>query len=216
MGKVTLTTHTTGTPKGKGDEIYLVGIHEKRWEVEQEKKCKAPVKTPITFHHVKTDGSKTSSSFLFGTEDYYENYYFLLKDCYGRLKDDYDNPSLELHVHLHLLNNDSEIGEEEDHWYIVPFIVVAGFLIVLQHAKNRDSPRDDWPKHLLFMGTATQISSLIWKSFGFLIYYFTGTDYFIFHLIYLLLHSTSESSIVGLLTLMAFGWTLTFQHDKQF
>ena len=102
------------------------------------------------------------------------------------------------------------MGEEEDHWYIVPFIVVAGLLIVMQHAKNKKHPIDDWPKYLLFMGTATQVSSLIWKTFGYLIYYFTGSDYFFFHLIYLLLHSNSESAMIGLFSLMAFGWTLTF------
>lgn len=69
---------------------------------------------------------------------------------------------------------------------------------------------------LLFAGTITQVSSLFWKSIGFVIYHYTGADYFLFHLIYLLLHSTSESAILALVTLIGFGWTLTFQSGQYF
>jgi hypothetical protein len=62
----------------------------------------------------------------------------------------------------------------------------------------------------------TQISSLCWKSFGFLIYSYTGSDYFLFHLVYLLLHSTSESAVIGLVCLISFGWTLTFRGGQDF
>lgn len=64
------------------------------------------------------------------------------------------------------------------------------------------------------MGTVTQISSLFWKSIGFIIYVYTGSDHFLFNLIYLFLHSASESAILALLCLMAFGWTLTFNYGK--
>lgn len=78
-------------------------------------------------------------------------------------------------------------------------------------------PRDpDWSKMLLFIGTVSQISSLFWKSIGFVIYSFTGSDYFFFHLIYLILHSTSEAAMVGLVILIGFGWTLTFSYGKHF
>lgn len=97
-----------------------------------------------------------------------------------------------MHIKLHLLNNDGEMGEEEDHWYIVPFIVIAGFFIVLQYQKKKEfNEKDNWVKMMLFAGTATQVSSLIWKTFGFLIFAYTGQDYFFFHFIYLLMHSTS-------------------------
>ena len=69
---------------------------------------------------------------------------------------------------------------------------------------------------MLFAGTVTQISSLFWKMVGFTIYHYTGADYYFFHLIYLLLHSTSESVIVALVTLIGFGWTLTFNSGKHF
>lgn len=49
----------------------------------------------------------------------------------------------------------------------------------------------DWSKLLLFAGIVTQVSSLCWKSFGYMLYLYTGTDHSFFHFIYLLLHSTS-------------------------
>lgn len=90
---------------------------------------------------------------------------------------------------------------------------MAGLLVVNYYfklIKDQGPQALDYPKMLLFMGTVTQVSSLFWKMMGFLIYIFTGSDYFFFHIIYLLLHSTSEAAIVALLTLIAFGWTLTF------
>ena len=44
---------------------------------------------------------------------------------------------------------------------------------------------------MMFTGIATQISSLVWKTFGYLIYVHTGSDYGFFHFIYLLMHSMS-------------------------
>ena len=63
---------------------------------------------------------------------------------------------------------------------------------------------------MMFGGVATQVSSLVWKTFGFLIYTYTGSDYSFFHIIYLLMHSISESLVVGLIVLIGFGWTINF------
>lgn len=142
-----------------------------------------------------------------------------MKDCQSRLLSEYNNSNLILKVQLHLLNNEREVGEEEDHWYIIPFIIVAGMLVThyyMQEFKMVSSSDPEWSKMLLFIGTITQISSLFWKFMGFLIYGWTGSDYFFFHLIYLLLHSTSEAAIVGLISLVGFGWTLTFNQAKHF
>ena len=158
------------------------------------------------------DGQTTHSSFWFQLEDY-TTYYFVLKDCQSRFLSEYNNTNLHLNVNLHLVNNGRETGEEEDHWYIAPLIIIAGLLVVNYYFKlirDQGPQALDYPKMLLFMGTVTQVSSLFWKMIGFLIYVFTGSDYFFFHLVYLLLHSTSEAAIVALLTLIAFGWTLTF------
>lgn len=171
---------------------------------------------PLAVHQLTLDGQKTFSSFSFGVEDY-SIYYFVLKDCQSRFISQYSNSNLDLKVSLHLLNNDREVGEEEDHWYIIPFIIIAGMTLVhyyLNGYKMNESATPEWSKMLLFMGTVTQISSLFWKSIGFVIYIYTGSDYFFFHLIYLLLHSTSQAAIVGLVTMVGFGWTLTFKTGK--
>ena len=109
------------------------------------------------------------------------------------------------------------MGEEEDHWYIVPFIVGAGAWMVYYYFNAYAQMRDiDWAKILLFAGVCTQVSSLVWRSIGFTIYHFTGWDHYFFHVIYLLLHSSSESAVIALFTLVAFGWTLTFEWDDTF
>ncbi len=69
-------------------------------------------------------------------------------------------------------------------------------------------------KMMMFGGVATQVSSLVWKTFGFLIYTYTGSDYSFFHIIYLLMHSISESLVVGLIVLIGFGWTINFTTIK--
>jgi hypothetical protein len=181
-----------------------------------ERRCDMNIRMPLAVHQLTLDGQTTSSSFSFGVEDY-TTYYFVLKDCQSRFINDYKNSKLSINLKLHLLNNDREVGEEEDHWYIVPFIIVAGMFLVHYYMKNiRDQGpiQMDWSKMMLFMGTVTQVSSLFWRSCGFLVYCFTGSDYFFFHIIYLLLHSTSEAAIISLLTLVSFGWTLTFNQGK--
>jgi len=67
---------------------------------------------------------------------------------------------------------------------------------------------------MMFAGIATQISSLIWKTFGFLIYTYSGSDYGFFHFIYLFMHSISESLVIGLIVLISFGWTINYTTIK--
>ncbi len=71
--------------------------------------------------------------------------------------------------------------------------------------------RQSWHKMAMFGGIATQISSLMWKSFGFFIYSYTGADYSFFHIVYLFMHSLSESLVIGLIVMIGFGWTINFQ-----
>ena len=144
----------------------------------------------------------------------------MVKDCQSRSLSEYNNTNLSVRMRLHLLNNEREVGEEEDHWYIALFIILAGLALVHFYIRNiREQgvlSSMEWPKLLLFMGTVTQISSLFWKSIGFVVYTYTGSDYFFFHGIYLLLHSTSEAATVALISLLGFGWTLTFSRGKYF
>ena len=52
---------------------------------------------------------------------------------------------------------------------------------------------------------------------GFLIYaYINGRNYQIFDIMYLLIHSFSDSIILFLVVFLAFGWTITFTTHKTF
>lgn len=81
---------------------------------------------------------------------------------------------------------------------------------------NKDFLKDDFQRDpdyakLLGFGTlATNISSLVWKSFGYLIYRNLGVNYIIFHFIYLFMHSMSETLVLTLLILVSMGWSLNF------
>ncbi len=76
---------------------------------------------------------------------------------------------------------------------------------------NGQQLKEEKHKMMMFAGIATQISSLTWKTFGYLIYIYTGSDYGFFHIIYLLMHSVSESLVIGLIVLIGFGWTINFK-----
>lgn len=54
------------------------------------------------------------------------------------------------------------------------------------------------------------VSSLACKYLGHLIYAGTGYTYIFFDIVYLLVHSVSDSIILFLLVMLAFGWTVTF------
>ena len=66
------------------------------------------------------------------------------------------------------------------------------------------------------MGIAANISSLTWRTFGYIIYALTGFDYLFFHIIYLFMHAISESFVIGLLVLIAFGWSINYVKGKDF
>jgi len=65
-------------------------------------------------------------------------------------------------------------------------------------------------KIAMFTGVAAQVSSLSWRTFGFILYSYSGHDFGFFHFIYLLMHSMSESIVIGLIILIGFGWTINF------
>ena len=68
-------------------------------------------------------------------------YYFVLKDCQRALLSEYQNNNMVLNIKLFLLNNGRELGEEEDHWYIIPIIVMAGMWLVYFYNKKMKGER---------------------------------------------------------------------------
>lgn len=61
------------------------------------------------------------------------------------------------------------------------------------------------------------LSATAFKYIGFVIYaYVSGEDYQFFDFMYLLLYAISDSIIIVLLMILAFGWTVTFNSTKDF
>ena len=56
QAEVIFDTYTKGTPLGRPSEMFLVAVPEDRWELEQEEKCKAPVRMPLSVHSVELSG----------------------------------------------------------------------------------------------------------------------------------------------------------------
>ena len=99
---------------------------------------------------------------------------------------------------------------------MLPVVFLAGIWLVWFYngkLKGLDF-KMQWHKMVMFGGIATQISSLTWKVFGFLIYSYTGSDFIFFHLIYLFMHAVSESLVIGLIVLIGFGWTINFINSR--
>jgi uncharacterized protein YqgQ len=63
---------------------------------------------------------------------------------------------------------------------------------------------------ILFGAIGSNISSLMWRSFGYIIYLVRGSNYILFHMIYLFMHSISESMVLCLLILISMGWSLNY------
>ena len=57
----------------------------------------------------------------------------MLKDCVSRFLNDYNNDKMVLKLEIEVLNNGKYMGEEEDHWYIVPVIICVGMWLILSN-----------------------------------------------------------------------------------
>lgn len=68
----------------------------------------------------------------------------------------------------------------------------------------------DYAKMILFGAIGANISSLMWRSFGYIIYLVRGSNFLLFHLIYLFMHSVSETMVIALLILVSTGWSLNY------
>lgn len=105
------------------------------------------------------------------------------------------------------------MGEEEDHWLIIPVIIGIGLWMIMTDKyflRSQFQSDPDYAKMMLFGAIATNISSLMWRSFGYIIYRNFGSNYLFFHIIYLFMHAVSETMVIGLLVLISMGWSLNF------
>ncbi len=83
--------------------------------------------------------------------------------------------------------------------------------------KNKEEDGDNWIKWTLKISLWFSISSIVIKYIGFLIYaYVSGAEYQFFDFMFMLLHSVSDSAIIVILLLLAYGWTVTFKNSMDF
>ena len=88
---------------------------------------------------------------------------------------------------------------------------VIGIWLVFQNNKDNSWGEDfDWAKFLFLAAVGTNLSALFWKAVGFGIYNANGHDYAIFDIFYLGLHSISETVVMCLIVMIAYGWTINY------
>lgn len=142
----------------------------------------------------------------------------MVRDCEHKFKTDYSSPDLAVRIDVEILNSGWYMGEEEDHWLTLPVIICLGLWMIMSdkyflRAEFQHDP--DYAKMILFGAVGTNISSLIWRSFGYLIYLLKGSNYLLFHIIYLFMHAVSETMVLALLLLVSMGWSLNYLTGPQ-
>lgn len=117
VAKFDVEVFVRGKGKSRSHDVYIQGIAEEKWEEEQEKKCKNPVRMPVMINQARMTGQKDRDMFQFSVAQE-TNYYFTLKDCFQMFRKDYENDNLTLHVNVRPYNNEVEFdlpeGEDEE------------------------------------------------------------------------------------------------------
>ena len=118
---------------------------------------------------------------------------------------------------LTILNNQSHLSTDEDNWLIFPLMFLIGVWLVMCNRKDNIWGEDfDWAKFLLLAAVGINLSALFWKAVGFAIYSSNGHDYAIFDIFYLGLHSISETVVLCLIVMIAYGWTINYLNGEDF
>ena len=83
--------------------------------------------------------------------------------------------------------------------------------------KEKEEEGDNWIKITLKISLLFGFGSIFFKYIGYLVYaHGSGYEHGVFDVFYLLLHSISDSVIMVLLMLLAYGWTVTFKNTRDF
>lgn len=94
-------------------------------------------------------------------------------------------------------------------------ISALGILYFLH--KEKEEEGDNWIKITLKVSLWMSVASVFSKYIGYLVYaYGSGVEHGVFDIFYLLFHAGSDSIIMVLLMLLAYGWTVTFKNAPDF
>lgn len=89
------------------------------------------------------------------------------------------------------------------------FFIGAWLIFRNKQANNWDDDFD-WAKFLLLAAVATNLFGLFWKTLSYIVYAWNGLDYAVFDVFYLAMHALSETIVIILICLIAFGWTINY------
>lgn len=147
-----------------------------------------------------------------------DTYHFVLRHCsktvlahgYGR--------DVKLEVMLDVRNNDKMHSSTESAYiWLLPLLILLGGSMLFFLYKNKEEEGDNWIKWTLKISLWISIGSIVVKYIGFIIYAFVnGAEYQFFDFCFMLLHSVSDSAIIVILLLLAYGWTVTFRNSMDF
>jgi predicted membrane protein len=115
-------------------------------------------------------------------------------------------------------NNDRfHSSTETGYVWLLPLLIAIGGFMLRYLYKNKEDDGDNWIKWTLKISLWFSISSIVVKYIGFIIYaYVSGSEYQFFDFMFMLLHSVSDSAIIVILLLLAYGWTVTFKNSMDF
>jgi hypothetical protein len=99
----------------------------------------------------------------------------------------------------------------------LPLLLVTSVAILFFLHKEKEEEGDNWIKISLKISLWIGVLSIVFKYIGYLIYaHGSGVEHGVFDVFYLLFHAISDSTIMVLLMLLSFGWTVTFKNARDF
>lgn len=96
-------------------------------------------------------------------------------------------------------------------------VLVAVWLVgrLRKEVCSKDGEQD-WPKIVLFAGVLSNLVALLCKGLNMAVYHYNGEDSGVLDVLYLTFHACSEAIVVGIVLLIAYGWTIANVSDPEF
>ena len=133
-----------------------------------------------------------------------------MNDGYGR--------EAKIDFSLDMRNNDRHVCAGEDQYgWLLPVLMASGLGMLWFLGREKEEEGDNWIKVLVKISLWLGLGSILFKYIGYLVYaHVNGVEHGFFDFLYLLLHSSSDSLLLVLVTLLSYGWTVTFKNTQDF
>jgi hypothetical protein len=142
----------------------------------------------------------------------------VVRDCDQTIVREGFGREAKINIELDVTNNGNYNSATEQYYtWLLPLLIILELALIIVLRREKEEEGDNWIKWLLKLSIWFGIASVAFKYTGYAIYaWVNGADYQFFDFMYLLLHSTSDSILIVLLILLAFGWTVTFKNARDF